>query len=120
MTGVDLQAWDPARPTERASPWLWLLALVPAVAWFVHLNVSYLFVPVACRHTGRWLLAVLSMPPLVVIGAVMWLCWRAWHAERRAGTDRSAGAVGFWMGGLFWLVSLTILAANVVVDPCIP
>jgi hypothetical protein len=116
--GVDLRSLDPARPRAGASPWLWFLALVPPLAWFLHLNVSYLLVPLACRVGHPWWLVAASIPPLVAIALTSWLSWRAWHADERSDTDRTAGVTGVALGALFGLVSLTILLANVVVDPC--
>jgi hypothetical protein len=115
---LDLRHFDPARAREQASPWIWFVALAPPVLWFAHLNISYLLVPVSCRVGHPWWLVAVSVPPLAMIAGAVVLSWRAWFNDDRPAVDRAAGAVGVLMGGLFGLVSLTILLANVVVDPC--
>lgn len=116
--GIDPRALDPGRPRPGASPWLWLLALVPAGAWFVHLNISYLLVPPSCGagHRG-WLLAV-TVPPIAITVAAIWLSHRAWTNEQRSAPDRTAGAAGILLGCLFLLVIVVIGLANALVDPC--
>lgn len=115
---VDLRALDPGRPRQGASPWLWLLALVPAAAWFVHLNVSYLLVPPSCRAEHHWWLVAVTVPPLVLTAVVTALSYRAWTNADRSATDRAAGVTGVLMGCLFFIVIVVLGLANIVVDPC--
>lgn len=115
---LDLRALVPGRPGQGASPWLWLLALVPAGAWFVHLNVSYLLVPPSCRVGHHWWLLAVTVPPLVLTALVTASSYRAWRNDDRSATDRAAGVTGVLMGCFFFLVIVVVGLANIVVDPC--
>jgi hypothetical protein len=103
-------------PRGRVLPWL--IALVPPAAWFAHLNVSYLLVPVSCRVGHPWWLVAVTIPAVVLAAAPMALSWRTWHRPDRAPTDRTAGLIGALLGALFLLTIAALGLSNVVVDPC--
>jgi hypothetical protein len=99
----------------------------PMVAWFAHLNVSYLLVPPSCRLGHSWFLHLATVGFALTAAGCMALAWRLWRSE--PGTDlpegrpavRTAPFLGFFgllNGALFLLTIVLAGAGNAVIDPC--
>lgn len=82
----------------------------PAVAWILHLVVSYLLIPPACDSTTVPLHVTTAL--LLAAAVVSLLIGLRAHASARA------APLGVTLGGLFVAAILLQGAANLVVDPC--
>ncbi|MEW6155378.1 MAG: hypothetical protein AB1673_15535 [Actinomycetota bacterium] len=96
------------------------VALAPA-AWFTHLLVSYVLVPVACEGPSLWL--HLSTVVAAVAAAGGWTVAvrarrRVPETDRRRSGTRVLANVGVAMSPLFLLVILVAGGASLVVGPC--
>lgn len=117
MTGVRRSATGTGGATTRwRGGFAWVVAVSPALAWFVQLNVLYLLVPPSCRAGHPWFLVATSALAFAAAAAGTWRSWR-----RRASTDpssRLAGLVGSLLGALSLLFILGLGIATVIGDPC--
>lgn len=117
---------------ERAEPAgfrLWFGTLGAAAAWFVHLIVVYVLVPVTCAVSGPTLMYVTSAllaGVAVAAGFVAWRSWRGLSEEERGDLigEMEGSRKGFMLyGGLLasGVFLLAILMATIPIfflDPC--
>ena len=119
-------------PKERAPVHegaLWAGALAGPAAFFLHLELDYVFVPWTCEHGNRWLLHLVALLAIAVTAAGAALSWRNLD---RAGRDwpenadeggsiaraRFVAGLGVAMGALFLLVMLAQWIPIWILDPC--
>lgn len=70
---------------------LWFGTLGAAVAWFVHLVVVYVLVPVTCALGGMTLMIVASIVLGGVAAAAGFVAWQSWH---RLGDEARGNLIG--------------------------
>lgn len=95
-----------------------LASLVPPTIWFVHLNVSYLLVPPACRAGERWPFAAVTAVAMVAMVPPALRARRAVRSSATGELDWFLGLFGVAMAALFSLVTLLVGASPLLVDPC--
>lgn len=105
----------------------WVGLWLPAVAFFVHLQLGYVLVPWACTtHHDNWLHAT-STAFILVSASGNLAAWRTWmRAGREAPGDgagslprtRFLGAVGLGAGAIFTLILFAQWAAGFIVGTC--
>lgn len=108
---------------------LWFGTLGAAVAWFTHLIVVYVLVPVTCAVSGPGAMIVASFllsGIAAAAGAVAWHSWRQMSAEERGDLvgEMEGSRKGFMLyGGLLasGVFLLAILLATIPIfflNPC--
>jgi hypothetical protein len=119
----------PARDYWEGPGLMLLIAgfLLPPLAGFVDLQISYTAVKWACENDGRTVLLLLPLGSLAVIaagGGMAWSCWtKLRDGGREAGgrmVDRSyfLALAGLAMSALFGLLVLTTMAPRYFLSPC--
>lgn len=114
----------------RRGRW-WLgpaMGAATAVVWFVHLALSYAFVPSACRGGSAVPLLIVTIVGLCAGAAATVVAGRStaaddapppWRDQRGAGTPRQRlSSVGFAMAGYFTFVMLLAALVPILVAPC--
>ena len=108
---------------------LWFGTLGAAVAWFTHLIVVYVLVPVTCAVSGPGAMIVASLllsGIAAAAGVVAWQSWREMSAEERGDLvgEMEGSRKGFMLyGGLLasGVFLLAILLATIPIfflNPC--
>ena len=108
---------------------LWFGTLGAAAAWFTHLIVVYVLVPVVCAVSGPGAMiaaSALLSGVAAAAGAVAWQSWRQMSAEERGDLvgEMEGSRKGFMLyGGLLasGVFLLAILLATIPIfflDPC--
>jgi len=108
---------------------LWAGALAGPLAFFLHLQLDYVYVPWTCEHGGRWLLHLVALLAIALTAAGTALSWRNldragrdWpeHAHEGGSLARSrfVAGLGVAMGALFLLVMLAQWIPIWILDPC--
>lgn len=94
-------------------------------AWFVHLNVSYLFVPWACRWGSTWPLHVVTVAltaPAILAGLLSWVILvdaRERGAPHPARDNRRLwGLAGVVMSAMFTTTIGFVWLSTMMIDPC--
>jgi hypothetical protein len=119
-------------PKERApvsEGALWAGALAGPLAFFLHLQLDYVYVPWTCEQGGRWLLHLVALLAVALTAAGTWLSWRTldragreWPEHQYAGgsvaRSRFVAGLGVAMGALFLLVMLAQWIPIWILDPC--
>lgn len=98
-----------------------VLAAVPLVVWFAHLNVNYFLVPPSCGWGHRWAFLLSTLVAVGIIALTGLASWRAWRTDRRPDTgDLVAflGLAGVAIAVLFALTTIVVGASALVVHPC--
>lgn len=105
----------------------WVGVFLPPAAFFVHLQVGLVLVPLACANSQNlWLHAdgVASIA-LAMFGTVV--AWRAWESAGGSIADRDSpawartrflGATGLGMGANLTLILLAQWATAFFISPC--
>lgn len=88
----------------------------PAAAWFAHLLVAYLLVPVACDAGSRLVLHLLSAGAVAISVATLLVALRAVRRDPHSG-DRGETLV-LAQGAMFLLALLAGWLAIGLVEPC--
>lgn len=112
MTGMGASATT-ATTAARARGAVALLAA--PLAWFAHLNVSYLLVPLSCRSESTLPLHLATVTAAAVAGAGLVVGVQRWRA---GGASPLFGVVSVALSALFLLVILLTSVSNLVIDPC--
>ena len=95
------------------------------LAWFAHLNVTYLLVPVACRWGTTWPLhavTVVFLLPTLASGLLGWVLVR--RTDRPRGGDDGRENLHLWgvsgvaLSALFAVTIVAVWASNLAVDAC--
>ncbi len=114
---------------------LWFGVLAPALAWLLHLLISYGLAALACGpgwpfftfaglRGGQALMALLTVVALAVIVAAAWANRRylrrwpvsdPWHGTHLATWLAQAG---LWLSGMFFVAVLFAGIADIVVSQC--
>jgi hypothetical protein len=101
--------------------------LLPVVAWFLDLQISYALVKWACRQDVRGVLGVTALASLAIVAVGTWLSWTCWTRLRDTANpeggrmvDRSyfLAVAGLGLNALFALLILTSLAPRYFLSPC--
>lgn len=109
---------------EHRSLILWVVILMPAIAWFAQLSASFTIAAYACATDQMWILHTLSLAAFVVAGGSTWIGWRKWRrldSRNNQGTDED----GRLSGGALLLAALFLIAivagelSNWLLEPCI-
>lgn len=103
-----------ARPTVTALAGV----AVPPMAWFLHLNVSYLLVPAACGAGQRWPFGAVTVLALAAMVPTARGSWRRWRDEQSDDLVRILGAAGAAFAALFALGVVLVGASALIVEPC--
>jgi hypothetical protein len=121
------QAPLPGSHEERAPLLQWIGLLLPAMAFFGHLEGAYVLVPWACTTGQEIWIHVTGIVSTVASALGTWAAWRTWV---RAGRDvpgegsgslprtRFLGAVGVGMGVIFTLILLMQWLAAFFIGVC--
>lgn len=116
------------RTVRRPRLPLWLAVVGPAVAWLLHLLVTYGLAYVTCRPGGRIWFVVATAPALTAIAAVMVATRpsRGDHPARSviSGPEGEGGVdimtrVAWLLAGFFLLVTLMAGVGTILVSPCL-
>jgi high-affinity Fe2+/Pb2+ permease len=113
----------------RRDPALWFGTTGSAVAWAVHLAITYPLVEVSCASGGRLFLYAASVVLGLVIVASWWVSWQRWRRmtpeERGSLVNSMEGTregfmayVGLLAGGLFMLGIILATLPMLFIDPC--
>lgn len=105
------------RSSRRALLDLTMLA-VPAAAWFLHLNVSYVLVPPSCRAGHRWFLAAVTVVALAAVVPSGLHALRARGDQDPTGLGAFLGPLGVWVAAIFASAILLVGLSALVVGPC--
>jgi hypothetical protein len=108
---------------------LWFGSFGAAIAWFVHLNVTYILVPVTCGIGGPIAMYISSTVLILVAiasGAVAWQSWRGLGDEARGNLlgAMEGSRKGFMLyagvlaAGVFLLAILLATIPIFFLDPC--
>ncbi|HSJ53107.1 MAG TPA: hypothetical protein VLC52_05105 [Anaerolineae bacterium] len=110
---------------------LWLGVSAPPIAWFLHLNLVYVLVPVTCGMGGHTAMVVVSLVMAgvcVAAGIVSWLGWRGLRQEERRmlfenmeGTRTSFMLFGAVLSSGLFLFAIVLATLPILfVNPCFP
>lgn len=117
----------PGSHEERAPTLQWVGLLLPAAAFFTHLQIGYVLVPWACTtHQDIWVhvSGVASMLLSLIGTMAAWRTWmRAGREEPGCGAGalprtRFLGATGFGMGAIFTLILTMQWVAAFFIGTC--
>jgi hypothetical protein len=108
---------------------LWFGTLGAAVAWFLHLTISYVLVPVTCALGGQGLMAVASVLLVGVAVASGFVAWQSWRAMGEAERGQLVGEMegtrqgfmlyaGLLASGVFLLAILLAIIPMFFLNPC--
>jgi hypothetical protein len=108
---------------------LWFGTLGAALAWFVHLIVVYVLVPVTCRIGGPALMYIASAVlagVAIAAGLVAWQSWRQMSDEARGNLigEMEGSRKGFMLyagllaSGVFLLAILLATIPMFFLNPC--
>lgn len=106
---------------------LWFGLAAPPLAWFIHLNVSYVVGSYLCEVDATWALHVATLLALALSAAGVVVSWRRWRAtsgrvDMEAGNSlarsRFMAIGGFVMGVLFTFTIALAGVVNFFLDPC--
>jgi hypothetical protein len=108
---------------------LWFGTLGAAVAWFIHLMVVYVLVPVACALEGAglmWLTTVLLGGVAIAAMFTAWSSWRHMSEEEQGNLigEMEGSRKGFMLyagllaSGVFLLAILMATIPTFFLNPC--
>jgi nicotinamide riboside transporter PnuC len=92
---------------------LWLIALVAPIAWFVNLELSFAFAPLAATITGKTVLYGSLVLSVLITAAAGWAGWVIW---RRTDDEDAESRKSLLIGG----VALSVLFFIVILAQIIP
>lgn len=101
---------------------------LPVLAWFTHLNASYLLVGWVCESGAVAALHAVSAACLLAAALGVAIAWRHWRAvgsewpDGRGGArlrSRFMAATGVLMGALFCAIIVAQALPNFMVPPCL-
>lgn len=108
---------------------LWGVILVPAIAWALQMQASYMLVQPACMSGRNLTLHVVTVVALLLTAGVGLIAWRKWREAGRKEPDEAAGpvprsrfmaALGLLTSAMFFLVILAQGIGSFVLHPCQP
>lgn len=112
----------------RGKAILWAGILLPALAWAIHLNLSYALVDPACEHGWTWLFHAITIAALIVAAAGIKLALGSWeragkewpsaHDGSVLGRSRFMAIAGLLLGSLFSLLILAQYIPGFLLHPC--
>ena len=103
--------------------------LIPAIAWALQMQASYMLVQPACMSGRNVSLHVVTVGALLVTAAAGLVAWRKWQATGRREPDEAAGprprsrfmaVLGLLTSAMFFLTILAQGIASFVLHPCQP
>ena len=108
---------------------LWTGVLAAPVAFFLHLQLDYIYVPWTCERGGRWLLHLVALLAIALTAAGTALSWRNLGRAGRdwpehqveggsAARSRFVAGSGVAMGAFFLLVMLAQWLPIWILSPC--
>jgi hypothetical protein len=124
-----VEAGDAAQPFEepRGVALLWFGFLGGAIAWLLHLTLSYILVGYACDYDLPFLVHLPSVLMLALTAAAGWVSWKSWgrlgrsteeEVEGVEGRSRFMAMSGLVMAGFFGLVILAQWIPAFIMPPC--
>lgn len=99
---------------------LWVLILIPAVAWFIELEASFAIAPLSSSTLGPMAAFAIGVAMLAVTGVTGWLSWRNWRNPpeapdgRRPPGQRALSAGALLVNAAFFIVLLAEIIPNFV------
>jgi hypothetical protein len=106
---------------------LWGGILIPAFAWAIQMQASYLLVQPACMSGRNLSLHLVTVAALLITAGAGLVAWRRWQEAGRREPDEAAGArprsrfmavLGLFMSAMFFVVILAQGIASFVLHPC--
>lgn len=113
---------DKKRAAEPAGFRLWFGTLGAAAAWFAHLMIVYVLVPVTCTVSGPDTMYVASAVLVGVAAAAGFVAWQSWRrlSEEDRGTligEMEGSRTGFMLYGGLLASAVFLLAILMAVIP---
>jgi hypothetical protein len=112
----------------RGKAILWAGILLPALAWAIHLNLSYSLVGLACKHGWEWPFHVISLAALILAATGIKLALGSWERAGKQwpqardasvlGRSRFMAIAGLLLGSLFSLLILAQYIPGFFLNPC--
>lgn len=100
---------------NQRKPYLWLAFLLPLLAWFFQLVLSYGLSTFACPASRQWLFHVISAFSLLVGSLGFWFGWKAYLIDKKTMLPQ----VALTLAGLTVLIILAGDLANFFLKVCL-
>jgi hypothetical protein len=113
--------------STRGAALLWFGFLGSAIAWLLHLSLSYILVGYACDYGVQPLVHLPSVLMLVMTAAAGWVSWLSWgrlgrsteeEVEGPEGRSRFMAMSGVVMAVFFGLVIIAQWIPAFIMPPC--
>lgn len=112
----------------RGKAILWAGILLPALAWAIHLNVSYAAVNPSCEGDWEWPFHLVTIAALLVAAFGLMLALKSWEWTGREwpsgrdgsvlGRSRFMAVAGLLLGCLFILLIIAQYIPGFFLHPC--